>query len=150
MLNRLRALFGAKPAPGKASQPAPQPPARPKPAVHRAHIFTTRFETETGFRLYIDEQWSTQDAEPRCAFTEDLGLPGLARDFVDVVFVVDEPQARTALAPLLAPADIDRVLMDGPALPTQVVILFDAALPEDAALRNTPRATYIGHFETLE
>ncbi len=141
MLGWLRTLLAKKPA-------RPEAPTRVvPPAPETVHIFTCAFETSQGFLNYVDQIWTTQDAEPRCTFEDDLHLPYLDRNYVELIEgSADEIDAH--IRPLLRhEVDANAVFLGTPHV-AQAVLIYDNALPDNAPpLRSTPQARYVGVAE---
>lgn len=144
MFEALRRLFRRAPAPAAPAGPKP----RAKPPVPRVvHVFTCAFETTQGFLNYTEQHWSSQDAEPVCAFEQDLALSSLDRNYIDLI--EGGPEAVDAhVRPLLKHGvDADAVFLNTPRV-AQAILIYDIALPADApALRATRSARYVGCFE---
>lgn len=144
MLNWLRALLARKPA---SPETAPRRAAPPAPEA--VHIFTFAFETRQGFVNYVDQIWTTQDAEPRCRFEEDLRLSYLDRNYIELIEgTPDEIDAQ--IRPLLKHGvDADAVFLGTPVV-AQAMLIYDRALPDDAPpLRATAQARYVGKAELV-
>jgi hypothetical protein len=141
MLGWLRTLLARKPT-------RPEAPRRVIPPAPKAvHIFTCAFDTHQGFVNYVDQIWTTQDAEPRCHFEDDLQLAYLDRNYVELVEgTPDEIDAH--IRPLLKHSvDADAVFLGTPRV-DQAVLIYDNALPDDAPpLRSTAQARYVGEAE---
>ncbi len=139
MLGWLRRLLAKRP---ERREAAPRRQAPPPP--ERVHVFTFAFETGQGFLNYVDQIWTTQDAEPRCRFEDDLQLRYLDRNYVELIEGTPE-EIDAHIRPLLAHAvDADAVFLGTPHV-AQVALIYDRALPDDAPpLRSTPQARYVG------
>lgn len=133
-------LFGRKPEPAPASKPR-----RPEPTA--VHVFTCDFDTEQGFLNYADQHWTVDDAEPYCMLEQDLTLPYLDRNYVELIQGgPDEIDAH--IRPLLQyTSDADAVFL-GTQSVRQAVLIYDIALPDGApALHPTPQARYVGQLD---
>lgn len=142
MLSWLRNLLTRKP-----ERPEVAPKRVPPPAPETVHIFTCAFETSQGFLNYVDQIWTTQDAEPRCTFEDELHLPYLDRNYVELIEgSADEIDAQ--IRPLLRhEVDANAVFLGTPNV-AQAVLIYDRALPDAAPLlRSTSQARYVGPAE---
>lgn len=139
MLGWLRRILAKGP---KRPEAAPKRVAPPAPEA--VHIFTCAFDTSQGFLNYVDQIWTTQDAEPRCHFEDDLQLRYLDRNYVELIEGTPE-DIDAHIRPLLAHGvDADAVFLGTPHV-GQAVLIYDTALPDDAPpLRSTPQARYVG------
>lgn len=141
MLGWLRTLLAKKPT--RAEAPTRVAPPTPE----TVHIFTCAFETSQGFLNYVDQIWTTQDAEPRCTFEDDLHLPYLDRNYVELIEgTADEIDGH--IRPLLRhEVDANAVFLGTPHV-AQAVLIYDNALPDNAPpLRSTAQARYVGPAE---
>ena len=127
----------------RSSSPTPpQTPVRPEPKA--VHVFTCDFDTEQGFLNYADQHWTLDDAEPYCVMEQDLTLPFLDRNYVELIQgSLEEIDAH--IRPLLEyTSDADAVFLGAPSV-RQAVLIYDLALPDGApALHPTPQARYVG------
>ena len=142
MLGWLRDLLARKPGQPEVA------PKRVAPAMPEVvHIFTCNFETSQGFLNYVQQIWTAQDAEPSCRFEQDLHLPYLDRNYVELLEGTPEEIA-TEIRPILKhEVDVDAVFLGTPNV-AQAVLIYDRALPENAPpLRSTSQARYVGKAE---
>ena len=127
---------------------APPKPDKPVPLEPKAvHVFTCDFDTEQGFLNYADQHWTVDDAEPYCVMEQDLSLPFLDRNYVELI-QGDAEDIDRHIRPLLEyTSDADAVFLGAPYV-RQAVLIYDLALPEGGgALRSTPQARYVGLLE---
>ncbi len=134
-------LFGRK---GSAAD-APGKPPRPIPKT--VHVFTCDFDTEQGFLNYADQHWTVDDAEPYCVMEQDLTLPYLDRNYVELI-QGDADDIDAHVRPLLEySSDADAVFLGAPSV-RQAVLIYDLALPPDPpVLHPTPQARYVGQLD---